>query len=143
MREAGIMYGNPEVTTGGRALKFYASVRIDVRRIETIKNGSEMVGNHTRAKIVKNKVAPPFRDAEFDIIYGEGISKAGELVDLGVKLNLVQKLGSWFAMGYVRLGQGREAAKQYLIDHPNTAKELEAEIRKNAFKSEGSKDTDE
>lgn len=134
----GVMYGNPEVTTGGRALKFYASVRIDIRRIETIKNGSEMVGSRTRAKIVKNKVAPPFRDAEFDIMYGQGISKPGELVDLGVKLDLVQKLGSWYAMGDVRLGQGREAAKQYLIDHPDTAKEIESEMRKNAFKLESS-----
>lgn len=131
----GVMYGNPEVTTGGRALKFYSSVRIDVRRIETIKNGAEMVGSRTRAKIVKNKVAPPFRDAEFDIMYGEGISKVGELVDLGVKFELVQKLGSWFALGEIRLGQGRESAKQYLRDHPEAANALEADIRKIATKS--------
>ena len=119
--KVGVMYGNPEVTTGGRALKFYASVRIDVRRIETLKSGGEMIGNRTRAKVVKNKVAPPFREAEFDIMYGEGISKLGEMLDLGVKLDLVQKSGSWFNMGEVRLGQGRDAAKQYLRDHPDEA----------------------
>jgi len=129
--KVGVMYGNPEVTTGGRALKFYSSVRIDVRRIETLKNGSEMIGNRTRAKVVKNKVAPPFREAEFDIMYGEGISRDGELVDLGVKLDLVQKSGSWFSMGETRIGQGRDAAKQYLKEHPEEAAKLEAEIRAN------------
>ena len=132
--KVGIMYGNPEVTTGGRALKFYASVRIDVRRIEALKNGSEIVGNRTRAKVVKNKVAPPFREAEFDIMYGEGISKLGEMLDLGVKLDLVQKSGSWFNMGEVRLGQGRDAAKQYLRDHPDEADALEANIRRDFHK---------
>ena len=132
--KVGVMYGNPEVTTGGRALKFYASVRIDVRRIETLKNGSEMIGNRTRAKVVKNKVAPPFREAEFDIMYGEGISKLGEMLDLGVKLDLVQKSGSWFNMGEVRLGQGRDAAKQYLRDHPDEADALEANIRRDFHK---------
>jgi recombination protein RecA len=132
--KVGVMYGNPEVTTGGRALKFYASVRIDVRRIETLKNGSEMIGNRTRAKVVKNKMAPPFREAEFDIMYGEGISLLGELVDLGVKLDLVQKSGSWFAMGETRLGQGRDAAKQYLKDNPEVADSLEAAIRRDFFK---------
>ena len=132
--KVGVMYGNPEVTTGGRALKFYASVRIDVRRIETLKSGGEMIGNRTRAKVVKNKVAPPFREAEFDIMYGEGISKLGEMLDLGVKLDLVQKGGSWFNMGEVRLGQGRDAAKQYLRDHPDEADALEANIRRDFHK---------
>ena len=129
--KVGVMYGNPEVTTGGRALKFYASVRIDVRRIETLKNGSEMIGNRTRAKVVKNKMAPPFREAEFDIMYGEGISLIGELIDLGVKLGLVQKSGSWYSMGETRIGQGRDAAKQYLKSNPEIADNLEAEIRRN------------
>ena len=130
----GVMYGNPETTPGGRALKFYSSVRLDVRRVEQLKNGGEVVGNRTRAKVVKNKVAPPFREAEFDIMYGEGISKIGEILDLAVKLDLVQKSGSWFAMGDMRLGQGRDAAKQYLKDHPETADELEAQIRRNSYK---------
>ena len=132
--KVGVMYGNPEVTTGGRALKFYASVRIDVRRVETLKNGSEIIGNRTRAKVVKNKMAPPFREAEFDIMYGEGISLLGELLDLGVKLDLVQKSGSWFSMGETRLGQGRDAAKQYLKDNPEAADMLEAAIRRDFFK---------
>jgi recombination protein RecA len=132
--KVGVMYGNPEVTTGGRALKFYASVRIDVRRVETLKSGGEMIGNRTRAKVVKNKVAPPFREAEFDIMYGEGISALGELLDLGVKLDLVQKSGSWFNMGEVRLGQGRDAAKQYFRDHPEEAEQLEAAIRRDFHK---------
>ena len=132
--KVGVVYGNPEVTTGGRALKFYSSVRIDVRRIETLKSGGEMIGNRTRAKVVKNKVAPPFREAEFDIMYGEGISKLGEMLDLGVKLDLVQKSGSWFNMGEVRLGQGRDAAKQYLRDHPDEADALEANIRRDFHK---------
>jgi len=132
--KVGVMYGNPEVTTGGRALKFYASVRIDVRRIETLKAGGEMIGNRTRAKVVKNKMAPPFREAEFDIMYGEGISRLGELLDLAVKLDLIQKSGSWFSMGETRLGQGRDAAKQYLRDNPEAADELEAAIRRDFFK---------
>ena len=132
--KVGVMYGNPEVTTGGRALKFYASVRIDVRRVETLKNGSEIIGNRTRAKVVKNKMAPPFREAEFDIMYGEGISLLGELLDLGVKLDLVQKSGSWFSMGETRLGQGRDAAKQYLKDNPDVADMLESAIRRDFFK---------
>ena len=132
--KVGVVYGNPEVTTGGRALKFYSSVRIDVRRIESIKVSGEVVGNRTRAKVVKNKVAPPFKEAEFDIMYGQGISKTGELLDLAVKLDLVQKSGSWFAMGETRIGQGRDAAKQYLQDNPDVAAQLEAEVRKNAFK---------
>ena len=132
--KVGVMYGNPEVTTGGRALKFYASVRIDVRRVETLKSGGEMIGNRTRAKVVKNKVAPPFREAEFDIMYGEGISLLGEMLDLGVKLDLIQKSGSWFNMGEVRLGQGRDAAKQYFKDHPEEADKLEAAIRRDFHK---------
>ena len=132
--KVGVMYGNPEVTTGGRALKFYASVRIDVRRIESLKSGGEIIGNRTRAKVDKNKVAPPFREAEFDIMYGEGISRLGEMLDLGVKLDLVQKSGSWFSMGEVRLGQGRDAAKQYFRDHPDEADALEAAIRKDFHK---------
>lgn len=132
--KVGVMYGNPEVTTGGRALKFYASVRIDVRKIEAIKVGTELVGNRTRAKIVKNKVAPPFREAEFEILYGEGISKWGEMVDLAVKLDIIQKSGSWFSMGETRIGQGRDAAKQFLKDNPDVAADVEAQVRANSFK---------
>ena len=132
--KVGVMYGNPEVTTGGRALKFYSSVRIDVRRVESLKSGTELIGNRTKAKVVKNKMAPPFREAEFDIMYGEGISLLGELVDLGVKLDLVQKSGSWFSMGETRLGQGRDNVKQYLKDNPDVAAELEANIRRDFFK---------
>ncbi len=130
----GVMYGNPETTTGGRALKFYASVRLDIRRTVTLMVNGEMVGSHTRAKVVKYKVAPPFREAEFDIMYGEGIARLGELIDLGVKLDLVQKSGSWFSMGEVRLGQGRDAAKEYFKTHPEEAEALEAEVRRNAYK---------
>ena len=132
--KVGVMYGNPEVTTGGRALKFYSSVRMEVRRVEPIKAGSEIIGNRTRAKVVKNKVAPPFREAEFDIMYGEGISKYGELVDLAVKLDIIQKSGSWFSMGEERIGQGKDAAKQYLRDNPEICERVEAEIRQNSFK---------
>ena len=132
--KVGVVYGNPEVTTGGRALKFYSSVRIDVRRTEALKSGSEVIGNRTRAKVVKNKVAPPFREAEFDIMYGEGISKVGEILDIAAKLDLVQKSGSWFAMGDMRLGQGRDAAKKFLLENPDIADQLEADIRKNAYK---------
>lgn len=129
--KVGVIYGSPEVTTGGRALKFYASVRLDVRRMEHLKNGTEMIGSHTRVKVVKNKVAPPFKEAEFDIMYGEGISHFGELLDLGVKLELVQKSGSWFSIGETRIGQGRDAAKRYLQENPETADKLEADIRRN------------
>ena len=132
--KVGVMYGNPEVTTGGRALKFYSSVRMDVRKVETLKNGSEMIGNHVRVKVVKNKVAPPFREGEFDILYGQGISKFGEILDLAVKLDLVQKSGSWFAMGETRLGQGRDASREYLQSNPEVADKLEADIRANSFK---------
>ena len=132
--KVGVMYGNPEVTTGGRALKFYSSVRIDVRRVEAIKESGQVVGNRTRAKVVKNKVAPPFREAEFDIMYGEGISKYGEMVDLAVKLDIVQKSGSWFSMGEERIGQGRDAVKQYFKDNPEISDRVEEEIRANAWK---------
>lgn len=129
----GVMYGNPETTPGGRALKYFSSVRIDVRRIETLKNGSEMYGNRTRAKVIKNKVAPPFKEAEFDIIYGEGISKIGEIIDLGVQLELIDKGGAWFTIGETRL-QGKEAVKDYLKANPDICDELEQKIRQNAVK---------
>ncbi|MCI2046541.1 MAG: recombinase RecA [Faecalibacterium sp.] len=133
--KVGIVYGNPEVTTGGRALKYYSSVRVDVRRIEGLKDSSgNFVGNRTRAKVVKNKVAPPFREAEFDIMFGEGISKVGELIDLGVKLNIVQKSGAYFSYGDIRLGQGRDNAKQFLKDNPEIANDIEGQIRANADK---------
>ena len=128
----GVMFGNPETTTGGNALKFYASVRLDIRRIGSIKEKEEAVGNQTRVKVVKNKVAPPFRQVEFDIMYGEGISKTGELVDLGVKSNIVEKSGSWFSYNSQRIGQGRENAKQFLKDNPKIAAEIEKKIRDNA-----------
>ncbi len=124
----GVMFGNPETTTGGNALKFYASVRLDIRRIGQIKDGEESQGNHTRVKVVKNKVAPPFKKAEFDIMYGEGISKTGEIIDLGVELNIVKKSGSWFSYGETKLGQGRESVKSVLHDNPELASELEAKI---------------
>ena len=127
----GVMYGNPETTTGGNALKFYASVRLDVRRIEAIKDGTEIIGNRTRVKVVKNKVAPPFREAVFDIMYGQGISKAGEILDIAVQLELVQKSGSWFSYKEDRIGQGRDNAKQYLLDHSEVMEELSAKIREN------------
>ena len=135
----GVMYGNPETTTGGNALKFYASVRIDIRRTEAIKNGSEVVGNRTRAKIVKNKVAPPFKEAIFDIMYGEGISKWGELVDLAVQLDIIQKSGSWFSMGEERIGQGRDSVKAYLMENPDIADRVEAQVRENLYKLVGGK----
>ena len=131
--KVGIVYGNPEVTTGGRALKYYSSVRIDVRRIEGLKDSTgAFIGNRTRAKIVKNKVAPPFREAEFDIMFGEGISKIGEILDLGVKLGVVQKSGAWFNYGEMRLGQGRDNAKQFLKDHPEVSDEIEKIVRVNS-----------
>ena len=127
--KVGVMFGNPETTTGGRALKFYSSVRMDVRRIDSIKQGDEIVGNRTRVKIMKNKVAPPFKQAEFDIMYNEGISRTGNIVDVGVKENIVQKSGAWFSYGDIRLGQGRENAKQYLKENPEVALEIENKIR--------------
>ncbi len=128
----GVMYGSPETTTGGNALKFYASVRLDIRRIGSIKDRDEVVGNTTRVKVVKNKVAPPFKQVEFDIMYGEGVSKAGELVDLGVKAGIVEKSGSWFSYDSQRLGQGRENAKIFLKENPDIAGRIEASIRQNA-----------
>ena len=128
----GVMFGSPETTTGGNALKFYASVRLDIRRIGSIKDRDEVVGNQTRVKVVKNKLAPPFRQVEFDIVYGEGVSKMGELIDLGVKGNVVEKSGSWFSYNSQRLGQGRENAKQFLKDNPEIAEEIELAIRQNA-----------
>ncbi|MBE9483334.1 MAG: recombinase RecA, partial [Bacteroidetes bacterium] len=125
----GVMFGNPETTTGGNALKFYSSVRIDIRRMQQIKEGDNITGNRVRVKIVKNKVAPPFRKAEFDIIYGVGISKFGEIIDLGVDMNILKKSGSWFSYGETRLGQGRDAVKSLLIDNPELAEELENKIR--------------
>jgi len=125
----GVMFGNPETTTGGNALKFYASVRLDIRRMTQIKDGDEVVGNHIKVKVVKNKVAPPFRQAEFDIIYGEGISKVGEIIDMGVELSIVQKSGSWFSYNGDKLGQGRDSVKQILIDNPELATEIEGKIR--------------
>ena len=127
--KVGVMFGNPETTTGGRALKFYASVRMDVRRIDSIKQGDEIIGNRTRVKIMKNKVAPPFKVAEFDIMYNEGISKVGNIIDVGVKESIVQKSGAWFSYNDIRLGQGRENAKQYLRENPEVALEIENQIR--------------
>ncbi len=128
----GVMFGNPETTTGGNALKFYSSVRMDIRRIGAIKDGADVIGNRTRVKVVKNKVAPPFKEAEFDIMYGEGISKMGELIDLGVKGNLVEKSGSWFSYDGQRIGQGRENVKNFMRENPDIAGKLEKQIRANA-----------
>ncbi len=127
--KVGVMFGNPETTTGGRALKFYSTIRLEVRRADTIKNGNEMIGSRTRVKVVKNKVAPPFKQAEFDIMYGEGISKEGCLVDLGVDLEVIQKSGAWFSYGETRIGQGREKAKEFLRDNSEIAAEVEKKIR--------------
>jgi len=127
--KVGVVYGNPEVTAGGNALKYYASVRLDVRRVETLKAGGVPVGSHTKVKVVKNKVAPPFKEAEFDVMYGKGISKVGEMVDLGVKFGIVQKSGAWFGYKDLRIGQGRDNAKTYLEEHPEIAAEIEEQIR--------------
>ncbi|MEI6138234.1 MAG: recombinase RecA [Mariniphaga sp.] len=127
----GVMFGNPETTTGGNALKFYASVRLDIRKIGQLKDGDDVQGSHTRVKVVKNKVAPPFRKAEFDILYGEGISKVGEIIDLGVEINIIKKAGSWFSYGETKLGQGREGVKTLLKDNPELAEEIEAKILAN------------
>ncbi len=135
----GVMYGNPETTTGGNALKFYASVRLDVRRTESIKEGGNVIGNKTRVKVVKNKVAPPFREAYFDIMYGQGISKWGELVDLAVEMDIVQKSGSWFSMGDERIGQGKDSVKTFLQANPQVAEEVEAKVRENLLKASAPK----
>ncbi len=127
--KVGVMYGNPETTSGGRALKFYASVRMDVRKIETLKSGSEFVGSRTRVKIVKNKVAPPFKEAEFDMMYGKGISKEGNILDIGVNMGFINKSGAWFSYGDMRIGQGRDNAKQFMMEHPEMRDEVEAKIR--------------
>ena len=132
--KVGVVYGNPEVTPGGRALKFYSSVRIEIRKGEALKSGSDVIGNRTKAKVVKNKIAPPFRTAEFDIMYGEGISRTGELLDMAVELGIVKKGGAWFSYGETRLGQGRDNAKNFFIDHPEIAEEIEKQVRENAEK---------
>ena len=128
------MYGSPEVTPGGRALKFYASVRIDIRKIETLKNGTEQIGSRTRAKVVKNKIAPPFREAEFDVMYGRGISREGELLDLAVKLDVIQKGGSWFSFNETRLGQGRDNVKTFLAENKDIADAVEVLVKENVAK---------
>ena len=133
----GVMYGNPETTTGGNALKFYASVRLDVRKVEAIKEGGNIIGNKTRVKVVKNKVAPPFREAYFDIMYGQGISKWGELVDLAVQMEIIQKSGSWFSMGDERIGQGKDSVKTYLQANPEIAEQVEAQVREHLWKLSG------
>ena len=141
------MFGNPETTAGGRALKYYASVRLDIRKIENIKVDGEVVGNRAKVKVVKNKVAPPFREAEFDIVYGKGISKEGNILDIAVNLDIIEKSGSWFSYNGERIGQGRENVKKYLLDNPDTMNEIEKKIRENfneAFeKSLGEEETDE
>jgi recombination protein RecA len=133
----GVMFGNPETTTGGNALKFYASVRLDIRRIGAIKKGDEIVGNQTRVKVVKNKVSPPFKQAEFEILYGEGISHEGEIIDLGVKLNLIAKSGSWYSYGSDRIGQGKENVREYLLNNPEIAQTIETEIRAQLLPKKG------
>ncbi len=141
--KVGVMFGSPETTTGGRALKFYASVRMDVRRVETLKQGSDAVGNRVRVKVVKNKIAPPFKEAEFDIMYGKGISKEGDVLDLAVKDGLVDKSGAWFAYNGAKIGQGRENAKQYLVDHPEIFEELDHKLRVNRGLIAGEADIEE
>ena len=139
--KVGVTYGNPEVTSGGKALKYYASVRLDIRRIETLKSGTDMIGNRTKVKVAKNKVAPPFKIAEFDIMYGKGISKAGEILDIGVDAKIIQKSGAWFSYGETRLGQGRDASKEFIMSNPELFKELEEKIKesikKGGVKNEG------
>ena len=124
----GVMFGNPETTTGGNALKFYASVRLDIRRVSQIKEGEDVIGNRTRVKVVKNKMAPPFRKCDFDILYGQGISQTGEIIDMGVEFDIIKKSGSWFSYGETKLGQGRDAVKQILTDNPELYEELKAKV---------------
>ena len=138
--KVGVMFGNPETTPGGRALKFYASVRLDVRKVETLRNGTDVVGSHTRVKVVKNKVAPPFKEAEFDIMYGKGVSSEGCIIDLGVENNIIDKSGSWFAYNGLKIAQGRDAAKQYLIDHPDIREEIEEKIRESYMPADDESD---
>ena len=133
----GVMFGNPETTTGGNALKFYASVRLDIRRIGAIKKGEEVVGNQTRVKVVKNKVAPPFREAEFEIMYGAGISREGEIIELGVQQNLIEKSGSWYSYNGERIGQGKDNARDFLQQHPESAREIEKSIRERLLRVRG------
>ena len=133
--KVGVMFGNPETTTGGRALKFYSSIRMDVRRIESLKANGEVVGNRTRVKVVKNKIAPPFREAEFDVLYGKGISKEGNIFDMAVNLEIIDKSGSWFSYNGERIGQGRENAKRYLVDRPELLAEVEKKVRDNFAKA--------
>ncbi|HRE31798.1 MAG TPA: hypothetical protein PLD88_07490, partial [Candidatus Berkiella sp.] len=135
----GVMFGSPETTTGGNALKFYSSVRLDIRRIGSVKKGDEVTGSETRVKVVKNKVSPPFRQAEFEIVYGEGISRLGEVVDFGVKIGAIEKSGAWYSYAGNRIGQGKENAKQYLQDNPKVAEELEAKIREQLLPQDGQK----
>ena len=135
----GVMFGNPETTTGGNALKFYASVRLDIRRIGALKNGEEVIGNQTRVKVVKNKVAPPFREAEFEILYGAGISRNGEIIDIGVAQGFVEKSGSWFSYNGERIGQGKENARTFLDQHPDIAREIEGRIREKLLPAPGEK----
>ena len=137
----GVMFGSPETTTGGNALKFYSSVRLDIRRIGAIKKGDEIVGNETRVKIVKNKVAPPFRIAEFDIMYGEGVSKESELIDLGVKYNVLEKAGAWYSYGTERIGQGKDNSRIFLRDNPDIASEVEQKIKSHIFNENNSEET--
>ena len=138
----GVMFGNPETTTGGRALKFYASVRLDVRRVETLKAGGEMVGNRARVKVVKNKIAPPFKEAEFDIMFGKGISKEGDILDLAAKSGIVIKSGSWYAYNGEKIGQGRENAKKYFMEHPDIMEEVDAKVREFYIHPEGEDETE-
>ena len=139
--KVGVMFGNPETTTGGRALKFYSSVRLDVRRIDSIKQGDKVIGSRTRVKVVKNKVAPPFKQAEFDIMYGEGISKVGDLLDIAADIDIIKKSGAWYAYNEIKLGQGRENAKKFLLDNPDLLNEVDEKVRKHYNLDENKENT--